>query len=141
MPIKHWLPSPKQISKLSPRDILIVKEKHNQSDEDEDDNTQGLLVRAVLSGSWISLCEGLLWDLALGLEEVKGGSWEISRAQEPRVSFPGHLASTHLARIPRPHLEQSENLCGFGVVPVAIMKAPVAEEGQVPSIRTKVETL
>lgn len=62
-------------------------EKHNKDGEDEDDDTQKILVEAVLSGSWISLWEGLFWHHVLGLEEVKQGIWEISTARSPQ-SYP-----------------------------------------------------
>lgn len=58
----------------------------------------------------------------------------MSEEPDPRVSFPGHPASTFLKAQnppsvthlmdPRPHLEHSEDLTSSGVVPPVFLKAP-----------------
>lgn len=49
-----------------------------------------------------------------------------------------HLSLTHL--IPRPHLERSEDLSSFNVVPLIVLKAPGVGEDRVISISTTVQT-
>ena len=73
----------------------------------------------------------------LGLEEVKGGIWEISRARSPEshpeviqspLTWPEFLGLT---------LGQVRT----SVLPGAVVKSPGLEKGQVASIRTKVVTV
>lgn len=87
----------------------------------------------MFSGSWRSLGEGLLWDHVLGLEEVRRGSWEISRARNPE-SPP---QATQFWFIWTEFLNLTLHCVRTNVVPVAVMKLPSVEKAQVTSIKTK----
>ena len=93
-------------------------------------------MRVLFSVSWISLYEHLLWDHVFGLEGVKGGSWEISRATSPESHPQATQTMLTLHEFPVLTIGRTRT----SVVPGAVMKSPEVEERQVASTITKMET-
>lgn len=65
------------------------------------------------------------------------GSWEISKARSPE----SHPQVTQSLLTCPEFLNLTLGQVGTSVAPVAVMKSPGIEKGQVTSIRTKVETV
>ena len=98
--VKCWLPSH--------RDILRSDVKYSKDDEDEDDETQGFLVKTVLG-----ILDQSVWRLALGSCARSGGNeGRVGKWTElgglSLICWPPGL----LAWIPRPHHGKRENLNG-----------------------------